>query len=313
MPEYPCGRVLKVGELDGSEFRRRLEGSGLRVCMGPIAARLRTRIPELIEQLRPLYRDYWLLDEGEVADFHVDMTENRRLLNGFSRTVSFVIDGRSPFDAMPVDQSLAVLEWGINLAFAMRGNYLLMLHAAVVEKGDRVMLLPAWPGHGKTTLCTALVHRGWRLFSDEFGLVQPQTLELIPVPRLMPLKNESIQVIRRFAPDAVMGPLIPNTRKGDVAHVRPPLESLERFRERASAKLVVFPRWQSKAALQLEPMPPMQAFMMLATNAFNYEILGESAFRTVAQLVRTCRCYRLIYSDLEEAVCALTDLAAADD
>lgn len=304
---------MRVRELDGDEFRLRLEGAGLRVRMGPIAARLRTRLPELIEQLGLLYPDYWLMDDDEVADYHVDLVVNRRPANLFSRSVSFVIDGRSPFEAMPVEQGLAVLEWGINLAFTMRSYRWLMLHAAVAEKNGRVMLMPAWPGSGKTTLCAALVHRGWRLFSDEFGLVTPRTSEFIPVPRLMPLKNESIEVIRGFAPDAVLGPLIPNTRKGDVAHVRPPQESIERCRERAPAKLVVFPRWQAKAALQLEPMAPAQAFMLLATNAFNYEVLGESAFRTVAHLVRTCRCYRLIYADLDEAVHALTDLAAADD
>lgn len=304
---------MKVRELDGDEFRRRLEGAGLRVRMGPIAARIRIGVPGLIEQLRPLYQDYWLLDDDEVANYHVDLVGRRRLSNLFSKTVSFVIDGRSPFDAMPPDQGLAVLEWGINLAFTMRGNHWLMLHAAVAEKNGRVMLMPAWPGSGKTTLCSGLVHRGWRLFSDEFGLVTPRTSEFIPVPRLMPLKNESIQVIRRFAPEAVLGPLIANTRKGDVAHVRPPAESIERFQERAPAKLIVFPRWQANAALQLDPMSAAQAFMLLATNAFNYEVLGESAFQTVAHLVRTCRCYRLIYADLDEAVHALTDLAAADD
>ncbi len=304
---------MRIEALDGNEFRRRLEGAGLRVRMGPIAARIRVAIPELTEQLRFLYRSYWLLDEEEVADYHVDLVERRRLSYPFTKTVSFVIDGRSPFDAMPPDQGLAVLEWGINLAFTMRGNRWLMLHAAVAEKDGRVMLMPAWPGSGKTTLCTALVHRGWRLFSDEFGLVAPDTKEFIPVPRLMPLKNESIQVIRRFAPEAVFGPLIPNTRKGDVAHVCPPRESIERFREPAPAKLIVFPRWQSRANLELDPMPAAQAFMLLATNAFNYEVLGESAFRTVAHLVRTCRCYRLIYGDLDEAVHALADLAAADD
>lgn len=303
---------MNVGELDDEAFRTRLEGDGLRVRMGPIAARLRTRIPDLIEQLRPLYRDYWLLEDGEVADFHVDVIGQRRLRDRFARTVSFLIDGRSPFGAMPAGQALPVLEWGINLAFSMRANHLLMLHAAAVELGGKLMLMPAWPGFGKTTLCTALVHRGWRLFSDEFGLVRPGTAEFIPVPRLMPLKNGSIPVIRRFAPEAVMGPLIENTRKGDVAHVRPPRESLQRCREHAVAKLVVFPRWRSGASLQLEPMPPPQAFLMLATNAFNYETLGESAFRTIAHLVRSCRCYRLIYSDLDDAIRELDNLARAD-
>ena len=55
-------------------------------------------------------------------------------------------------------------------------------------------------------------------------------------------------------------------------------------------------------------MQKSQAFLMLATNAFNYEVLGEMAFRSVERLIRECPCYSLIYSDLEEAVPALSQL-----
>ena len=51
---------------------------------------------------------------------------------------------------------------------------------------------------------------------------------------------------------------------------------------------------------------------LLATNAFNYELLGEAAFRTVRELIRGARCYRLVYSDLEEATTRLNDLADQD-
>ncbi len=56
-------------------------------------------------------------------------------------------------------------------------------------------------------------------------------------------------------------------------------------------------------------MPKAQAFLALATNAFNYEVLGEAAFRTVEHLIDHCACYRLVYSNLNEAVAALSELA----
>ena len=52
--------------------------------------------------------------------------------------------------------------------------------------------------------------------------------------------------------------------------------------------------------------------MGLATNAFNYELLGEAAFRTVGDLVSNADCYRLEYSDLEEATRRLNELADAN-
>jgi HprK-related kinase A len=171
------------------------------------------------------------------------------------------------------------------------------------------MLLPAWPGHGKTTLCAGLSHRGWRLFSDEFGLIRPATNELIPIPRPMPLKNESISVIRDLLPEAELGPVIQNTRKGTIAHVKPPAASVHHSSDCATAKWIVFPRWVANAPLSIEEIPKSEGFMLLASNSFNYELLGEQAFHIVRRLVNDAHCFRLIYSDLNEAVAGLNRLA----
>jgi HprK-related kinase A len=228
------------------------------------------------------------------------------------RKVRLLVDGRAPHEDMPVDHALAVLEWGINLVIAVRHQRYLMLHAAAVERGGWAMLLPASPGDGKTTLCAALANRGWRLMSDEFGLMRPGVPGVLPVPRLMPLKNESIAVMRAFAPDAYLGPSIPGTRKGTVAHLRPPHESIERDQEAATPRWVVFPRWIAGSPFVLEPVARGEAFMQLATHAFNYEVLGESGFESVRGVIEQSDCYRLQYSDLEEAVVSLTALASRD-
>jgi len=218
-------------------------------------------------------------------------------------------DERLSLSKLPLPHGLAVLEWGLNLVIALRHQAYLMLHAAAVERNGRVLLLPASPGHGKTTLCAGLVHRGWRFLSDEFGLVRPGTRAAIPVPRPLPLKNASIGVIREFAPDAFLGPEISGTRKGTVAHLRPPAASIERADEAAPITAIVFPRWIAGAALALEPVLPGHAFMELATHAFNYEVLGYDGFRTVRDIVGEAACHRLAYSDLEEAVALLTRLS----
>jgi len=101
----------------------------------------------------------------------------------------------------------------------------------------------------------------------------------------MPLKNASIEVIRAFAPAADFGPVIPNTRKGTVVHVKPTRESVERAAETAPAGWVIFPQWVAGEPLRLEEVPRIDAFMQIATNAFNYELLGEPAFETVHALV----------------------------
>lgn len=48
---------------------------------------------------------------------------------------------------------------------------------------------------------------------------------------------------------------------------------------------------------------------MVATNAFNYDVLDATAFRLVTEMVRRCDAYSLIYSNLEEAVSVLNQLS----
>lgn len=276
--------------------------------MGPFAIRLRVPFAPLVGWLQQLYAHYPVLDDEALVDLHVGLGPPNPLRRWLKPTVRFTIDGRSPFPDSPANQALPTLEWGINWGLATRANHLLMLHCAAIERDGRAILFPAWPGHGKSTLCTALVHSGWRLLSDEFGLIRPEDGAILPIPRLIPLKNESIEVIRSFAPQAFIGPSFHGTRKGTVAHVRPPAESVERQDEVARPGWLVFPRWVKDAPLTLEPMPKAQSFLMVATNAFNYEVLGETAFRLVGDMVRTCECFSLTYSDLDEAVTALDRL-----
>lgn len=298
-----------VRDLAPDELAARLAGDGLGLQLGPFHLNLRLDVPHLVDAWRALYADFPVLEGERVFSGHIGMTETRRPLPRGLRRVRFTVDGRPPHEDMPSVHALAVLEWGINLVVALRFHRFLMLHAAVVERGGRAMLMPAAPGDGKTTLCAALAHRGWRLLSDEFGLVRPETGLLVPLPRPMPLKNESIAVLRAFAPEAVLGPEIDNTRKGTVAHVRPPEDSVRRADVEVPAGWLVFPRWQSGAPLSIEPVPRTEAFMRLATNAFNYDTVGVAGFEAVRSLVVRSRCFGLVYSDLDEAIRALTDMA----
>ena len=302
-----------VSGLDLTGFSSLIASEGLRIRIGPFNVHVQAPITALHESLYQLYADYPLLDADNVFSFRARIEAKRRLPRWYRRLVRFSIDGRMPHEDMPVEQGLAVLEWGMNLVIAMRSHCFLILHSAVLEKDGHAVLLPAAPGFGKTTLCAALAHRGWRLLSDEFGLIRPGTSAFVPVPRPMALKNESIDVFRSFAPEAVMGPSIPNTRKGTVAHVKPPADSVHRQLETASARWIVFPRWQADSNLLFEPLSKSQGFMMLAMNSFNYELMGETGFRTASEVVNHSDCFRLVYSDLEEAVACFDRLADGDE
>jgi len=302
---------LRLLNLPRHEFLERVH-SGIGIEVGPLTARLRIRCPDVAERFREFYRDHPVAPNNRIFSFHAWLDRRHSLVPWRSPLVRFTVDGRVPHEDMPASHGLAVLEWGMNLVIALRFHCFLMLHSAVVEKNGHALLLPAAPGFGKTTLCAALSLSGWRLFSDEFGILRPGTTDLIPLPRPLALKNESISVIRDFSSEAELGPEIEGTRKGTVSHLKPPTESVVRAAQTASPRWIVYPRWQAGADCRLQEIAPVESFMLLATNAFNYEVLGETGFHTVRRLIETTRSYRLVYSSLEEALEALEALPELD-
>ena len=297
----------RVGQLTEGQFSNRLGGSGIGVGIGPFNAHVIATVPGLDRVLYQLYSDYSLVGDEQVYSFHVRLDRLRRIAR--RPVVRFIVDGRTPHEDMPLEQALPVLEWGLNLVVALRSHAFLMIHAAVLDRGGNAIVLPAAPGMGKSTLCAALAHRNWRLLSDEFGLLRPGLNEMIPVPRPIALKNDSINVIKEFAPEAEFGPTIPKTRKGTLAHVKPPAFAIEHSGDLSVPRWVVFPEWVPGSETTIARMPDADAFMMIASNAFNYELLGEAAFTAVADILGSSKCYRLQYSELESAVKCLDEIA----
>jgi len=199
-------------------------------------------------------------------------------------------------------------EWGLNWCIATSAHRYLMLHSGTVAFDDRAMILPGSPGSGKSTLSAALSLRGARLLSDEFGLLRPESLDLVAMPRGIPLKNTSIEAILDFEGGAPLGPTYPNTRKGRVRHLRPDEHSLARQEVPATPRWLVFPKYQEGAEAVLQPLDRDEAFRQLAFNCFNYKLLGETAFRAVSGLVAQVDCYSFRFGRLDDAVERLTAL-----
>jgi HprK-related kinase A len=201
-----------------------------------------------------------------------------------------------------------------NWCVATRSDRFLLVHSAVVEKGGGALLLPAPPGSGKSTLCAALVCRGWRLLSDELAILRPNGL-LAPIPRPVSLKNASIDVIRQFAPDAVIGGTAHETIKGTVSYLRPPSDSVERQSELARPAWVVFPKYEAGSTLRFTLHSKARTLVFLAHNSFNYHVHGAGGFELLADVLEDCECYDLKYGSLDEAlrcVEALADGSATD-
>jgi len=201
-----------------------------------------------------------------------------------------------------------MFEWGLNWCVATHAHHFLVLHSAVVEKNGVAIILPGMPGAGKSTLCAALVCRGWRLLSDEMALIDIESLLVTPIPRPVALKNESIHIISRFAPQAVIGPSVEDTSKGTVAHMAVPLQSAQRVKEKAAPRYLAFPQYSRGSATRQTQKLKSETLMQVYENAFNSHVLGVSAFLATKRLVDQCKTLAFEYSDLDEAINVFDDL-----
>ncbi|MFP5392413.1 MAG: HprK-related kinase A [Gammaproteobacteria bacterium] len=300
--------MKRVGSLARAALGAQLAGPGIRLQTGPFVVSLRSPIAPLADAVHRLYADYPLHDADRFADFHIHMARGRGLRRWLRPQVHFDHDGSAPFQPLPIHHAFPMFEWVLNWCVTSRAHGWLIIHAAVVERDGLAVILPAPPGSGKSTLCAALVARGWRLLSDEMTLVRLSDGLVDASPRPVSLKNASIEVMRAFAPEAVFSEVVGDTAKGAVAHMKAPTASIERAGEPARPAWVIFPQWVSAAPARLEPMPRARAFMELAQNAFNYNHLGPAGFDALARLVDGCASYRFRYGALDDALAVFAAL-----
>lgn len=300
-----------VSDLSPRELRQRLARRGLRLQTGGFVACVRSAIPHLADGIALLYADYPVRDDADFADFYLNFRRPSGLRRWYRPQVRFDYDGLAPFQPLPLAQAVPMFEWALNWCVSSRAHRYLVIHAAVVELNGRAAILPAPPGSGKSTLCAALVTRGWRLLSDELTLVDLDTGELVPLPRPVSLKNGSIDLIRRYAPQAQFTRAVADTAKGTVAHMKPPADSVRRAHEPARPAWIVFPKYVAGASPLLAPVPRARAFLRLAENAFNYSVLGAAGFDAVAGLIDATDTFDFSYSALDDAIAVFANLAGA--
>lgn len=299
---------MRVSGLDSIQLRQRLRGPGLCVRTGPFIVRVQTSLEAARENVGLMYADYPLAEENGFADFHIRLELPSGIRSWIKPQVLFLFDGTRTFKPLPADQAYPMLEWGLNWCVSSHAHSYLIIHAAVLEKHGHAVILPAPPGSGKSTLCAALTQHGWRLLSDELALIRLSDGSIVPLPRPISLKNASIDIMQSYAPDAVFSRKVCDTMKGTVAHMRAPVDSVKRAGECARPGWVIFPRYEADAATRLTDASKAQAFMRVADNAFNYSLLGEQGFVSLAKLIDASACHHFIYSQLDEAIDVFNNL-----
>ena len=237
---------------------------------------------------------------ARVSSYNVTIKQSSLLRRYYKPQSRFLCDQREPFLPMTIDKAFAMLEWGMNWVVSAHELQHVIIHSAVLAKGDKAILFPAPPGSGKSTLTSWLAFNGWRLLSDEMAIIVPQTNQVYPFVRPICLKNSSIDLAKQWYPNGAFSQVAKDTHKGDVIHLSPPIESWQQRAMPANIVAIVYPNYSKDVVCDICPLSSNESFSMLAKNAFNYGALGDKGFRTLAGLADKALNFEVFHSDLSE-------------
>jgi len=296
-----------LASLGAVEASRRLRAEGLLVRTGPFVYRLRADLPAIDAHIQVLYGRHAVAQADDYVDFDVAIRRVWRPKGGWQ--LAFESDGERPFALMPVAHANPLLEWAMNWCVATQVKHQVLIHAAVLERGGRALVMPAPPGSGKSTLCAGLMLSGWRLLTDEMALLtMDASPQLLPLGRGVSLKNRSIEVIRAFHPGAVFTQVTHDTVKGSIAHLQPLAEHVARLDEPATPAWVVFPQFSADAPTAITPLPRPATLLDLMGQSFNAEQLGLPAFRALTAMLAQSTCHHVSFGSLGAALQAIDHL-----
>ena len=278
--------------------------------IAPFNIRVRSPFSAVARHIELFYSDYPRLGPEAFVDFDVQVLPGQGFRRWWRPQSRFLLDGAESFFPLPAVQSAPMLEWGLNWCVASRALGYLVMHAAVLARAGKAVMLPGFPGAGKSTLCASLCYlANWQLLTDELAILDPATGLMQPHPRPISLKNASVDLVSAF-PGARLGPIYCDTRKGNISHAACPSASIFSAKQTAQVEWVVFPRFEASSEPSCEQISRAEAFALIAEQSFNKDRMGEVGFNALCKMLDGAHCYQIVYGSTNEGLQLVRDITA---
>lgn len=262
---------------------------------------------DLIDYLNTVLASMQIPEADVVAQLVEDVSIDWSGVEGDSGAIWLgdVLVGR-PSSARSV---ASVLLWDINRV-AIRSDERLSFHAGAVAHPDGIVLLPASPDSGKSTLTLGLVRGGWGYLGDEAFGIELHDRRVVPYLKPLTLDPGSWEVF----PD--LEPHVPEPQQQylhdkwhvDMRAVGGGIPPDARGFVLSDVTTVVFPTYREGADTEIEELTPSAVAVALAENAFNLAKGGDAAVEVLADLAVQVRGFRLVHGGSEAAVAAVREL-----
>jgi HprK-related kinase A len=250
-------------------------------------------------------------DDGREADTTLSMVMAAPSRDPTIRRFHFVYRGGSRVGRTTRQwEVFRFLECQLDFLLAEKVDWALLLHSGAVARGNAGVLLPGPSGSGKSSLSLALTQKGYSYFSDEIGVVEPDTGALLPFPKPVSIKNISIFPDLAQCPHLWLGPDDPEASGVSYLHPEDLVDSS--MGRQAAIKHIIFPTYHAGQSSRLVPLDSGAALKELITNSINLPALGNRGFHRLASLARQARCFALESGDLAESVELINQLIESE-
>ena len=206
-----------------------------------------------------------------------------------------------------------LLEWQLDIFLWHHEKRHMLLHAGSVSVGDSGVLIPGSSRAGKSSLTMSLLLRGARYFSDEVGVVNTDSFELMAFPKPLSSRVPNLfpEVTSWFGPsEEEVAEEVDGWRPVWFTHaddIRPGSIS-----DPVRVSHIIFPEPGDSSSPVLEPMSKSEAMKRMLRHTVNFEIVGSRAFHALAGIVREAQAYRLMRNGIDSTADLVLDTITSD-
>ncbi len=259
--------------------------------IGPVGITLDCEIRRVLESYHDRYQPY-AIARPTSCTFPVSVFARRSWRSG-RRHIHIQGDIAEAFTVRREHQVLPHIEAVINLSIARHLPHYIQIHAAVLTRGERALVVAGSPGAGKTTLAAALLTRGWRYATDEFALIDPDTLQVVPYPKTLSIKSGSVEMLRDIG-FPIEDEVFHRGDKGPIRCISPLRCRPDAVAETCGIAMVVFPRCEPAVDQpRLAGMSNAEGAFEMSRRCFNFLKYRRLSLETILAATRRAAFFRL--------------------
>lgn len=172
------------------------------------------------------------------------------------------------------------------------------LHAGALSRNGKGIMLPGKSGSGKSTLTAWLTGRGYNYLTDELVFIGEGADTLQAFTRPISIKASAFSAMKKEVDLSIIAKLAFSS--SHIALVPHRLLNRNYKREVPTVTLILFPRHQPDAALELKPLSKGQAALALMECLVNARNLNGHGLGEAIRIAGSAPAYRITYSRFDQ-------------